>query len=421
MHHRTQLVAALLLLMLILGAGPVVSLLHSNKIDSSVLEIWIGIFAVGGAVFWMFRYHIGTLLGSLRSRYGRIEEDITYLALPEATLLEDEAYYVESEQARQETGIAQDAAEDEFTLALAPGCPLPFSSVLTHHLIVELPGSGRRNRAVATRKYLELLHGGLPFILVTANQSYATLLEHCSNGWLAGSPEGKSRGSAKTQGRYASVTKENAANFSAKVLRSVAQVVLDITTYTNEAEALGVVSALLAGLWAMRGTCAGLIVFTGADTWLPDNAMLPRRARLDQGDAVELAQTVREQIYQMISTQETTGLFVYLSTPSLFHMDLRSVRGCRLWTLNAPYSSLSAGDVAFICHHSGLSERQLAYLNEGTILVDVDSRTSMEIQMYMHQTAHEERSTASGEDLDLTQVAAVEVTRLGKQGLESIR
>jgi hypothetical protein len=400
--------------MIIVFAGPLVSVLHSSKVDPSVLEIWIGGLAVAIAVLWMFRYHIAALVGSLRSRYGRIEEDIAYPALPPGPLLEDAGYYDEQET-RQEM-VSQDTADDEFTLLLAPGCPLPFSSALTPHLILERPGIGRRGRAVATRKYLELLHGGIPILLVTANPSYATLLPVCSNGWLAGSPEGKARGSAKTEGRYAVVTKENAANFSAKVLRSVAQVVLDISSYADEVEALGVVSAILAGMWAIRGTCAGLIVFTDADKWAPDNTMLIHgRTGTDKG-AIELAQTVRDQLYEMISTDEATGLIVYLSTPSLYHMDLRSVRGCRLWTLNMPFSQLSPGDIAFICHHSGMTEAQLAHLNECTILVDVDSRTLMEIQMYMHQTAHEERSAPTDEDLDLSQVPALEVARLGKAG-----
>jgi hypothetical protein len=391
------------MILAIFGVGALAVRMEYAGMDSTILMAYVLAVALVGVVLYGFRHPIYTALRRIGGLYERLE-DGDYTALPEGHYDDPNVQWDDEEP--------DDQAEDSNipVLHLAPTCPLPFSSALTHTLFLEHPAIAGRQRPVALRKYLELLSAHImPFILFTQNPSYASLLSHCRNGWLAGAPSGKATAPQIAQGRYASVTPQNAQKFADKAMEIGAQIVFYTGGYESETEVVLIVSTILAELRARavsRGATGAILAFAEAHLWLPDDFLLSQE-QIGLGDDIKLAKKVREQLVDLVSTEQITGLFVYLATPSLSysHIDLRAPRNCRLWLLNLPYSRLTPGDVAFVCYSTGLAEEDLACLEQDTILVDVESRQAMELQLYPNETTHEEpRAERSTDDL-----AALEV------------
>jgi hypothetical protein len=397
--HHYRLLTVLFLIASIFGLGAIAVKMEYSGMDSTTLMAYVGGVALAGVILYGFRHPIWAGLRRLGGVYERLEGG-DYAALPEGHYDDDDKEWDE------ETGDQSQDSELP-ALPLAPNCPLPFQSALTHELFLEHPATGGRRRTVALRKTLELLaERNVPFLLFTMNPSYVTLLSECSNGWLAGNPAAKATAPKLALGRYATVTVQNAPRFADKAMEIGAQVVLNLASY-DETEAVAIVSTVLAALRTrarQKGPVACILAFADAHNWLPDDTMLLEE-RAGLGEDLKMAKKVREQIHDLMSTDEITGLFVYLATPSLYHIDLRAPRNCRLWLLNLPYSRLSPGDIAFVCYSTGLPEEDLVRLEQNTILVDVESRQAMEIQLYPHQTAHEEPRVQTDDLSELSELA----------------
>jgi hypothetical protein len=365
----------------------------------------VGIAVIVIVVLYMFRVPIGDKITALRNRYASMEEEISfpqeaYIALP--PVLEKEMV-VEDEGEAIQSSASSESEEEVPVLHLAPNCPLPVTSALNHHLLLELPATGRTSRSVATRLYLEQL-GMLevPQLVVTLNPSYMTLLAHFPHGWVAGSPTAKDTYLPQLQTihlpkpeesqqerssmRYAVVREDNARPFAHKMLKSGAQVVLDLSTYEDIALAGRVLVRILIGMreYALEHPVTSVITLTQARLWVPSTRVLQSGRGMFAG---ELARYMRDTVVSFITKDETPGFSLYLSTPSINDMDLRAVRGCSLWTLNRQPEE---EDVPFLCHHAGLQEDDLEALANHSVLCDITTSQAMEVTLHRHRSSHSE-------------------------------
>ncbi len=443
---RIQILAFCALILLICLAGPLIGVMHTYHIDPSVLEIWIGILAVITAILYAGRAHFGGFIANLRTRMSSMEEEVIdeYPALPPGTpLLEYEDVYVREESAtvttqadEMETRQEREPQGFEPTLQLADNCALPWFSALNHTLIYEQPGAGRAQRSVATRLYIEQLgQYSMPMLIVTHNTSYVSVLPLLPVGWIAGAPESKDEylsraahfvrysatGLPVSLGKgYASVTSQNARGFGRRLLSIGAQVVLDLSTYSDSEQAALVLSRTLTGMHEQNtaNQATGIVFLTEADLWLPNNRMLSRGNAPTKDTTI--ATRIREQIYQM-TEPDRDGLYTYLTTDNLLSMDLRSVRRCNLWLLN---QEPEEEDLPFICHHTGLSYQDLSCLQTNAILADITTQTAMETRLHLQRSLHRvvaldntgrETTEPLNNAYDLNQIEIeLEAERLGK-------
>lgn len=437
LYDKLPVIALGVLVVMIVFAGPLVRVTRSLHTDPNIVGVFIGVVAGACMVLLVFRRHLAALFAFARRRLEQLEDagidelaPQNYLALPPARHVTDTSPWNAQDSDldnAQHWGAhtresAQEDAHGEPVLPLSATCPLPFSSAFHHTLIYEQPGAGRRDRSVAARLYLECFGAtsSIPLLAITRNPSYASVLPHLANGWLAGSPQAREErlsvlaryGSQVPElaEHYASIDTSNARSFARKAIAYGAQVVVDLSTYADDpGQAARVLWRLLVGAQESEQPC--LIMLLEADSWLSDEPY--RMVSNDSSTQAQLNAQIQTCVSQLMESRHAV---LYLVTPTLVLLDELLVNRCALWLLNREPDN--ARDAAVLTYQTGLSREGLRCLRDHAILADTGSQTAMELALYPHRSAHEEPSrqpSTSGLPPDLSQVAAdEEPDRLGK-------
>lgn len=436
-HDRLPVIALCTLVLLIVFAGPLVGIVHSLHADPNIVGVGLGVVAAVSIVLLVFRRHLGSLFSAVRARIERMEDGMLedysahaplgqqeYPALPAPGQAHRAASFDDDVRERGARGHASEyytdveTAQGEPVLMLADNCPLPFSSAFNHTLIYEDPATGRRERSIAARLYVELFGtlGSIPQLILTRNPSYASVLPYVENGWLAGNPEAReerlSRLAHSTGGepRYASIDERNARSFVKKAITFGVQTVVDLSTYTNLDQEERVVWKLLVGALEHEQPC--LIMLLEADHWLSRYPLAALSYDNSPSPKASFKAQIQTCVEQLIASRHAA---VYLITSDLSMLDEHLAKRCVLWLLNRePQGGM---DEALLCYRTGLSEEGLHCLRDRAILADTRSKTAMELVLHRHQSTHEEPGRATSRQLDLSQIAADEEEerdRLGK-------